>query len=242
MPGRHVGGGHHSHHSHHSHSHHSHSSHHHYHHHHHHSYNGYGGSSGGKSGCIAVMVIMFLIIPAIMMVYQALVYDVIDDTYDTYRTDSASYTVGYYEKIDTLPSVCNTEYVEDNINIITDERQVIRALRYFEQKTGICPVLITEATLPNNSQYASDYEIEQYVIEQYEQRFDDEQHMIFYYFSDIDTQGVIWAETGDEADEYMDSAAWDILFDEVETYLVQGDPQKAFTTGFTNAADKLSGN
>lgn len=183
------------------------------------------------------MIIIVFIVSAVMMVHQNISSN---DTY--YDKTITSHTVNHYEKIDTLPSVQNTEYIEDNINVITDERAVIRALRYFEEKTGICPVLITEKTLPNNDRYPSDYEIENYVTDQYKQRFDDEQHMIFYYFSDTDTEGVIWGETGNEADKYMDDVAWNILFDEVEAYLLKDDPQRAFTIGFTKAADRLSEN
>lgn len=243
MPGRSVGGGHrssshrsssHRSSSHRSSSHRS-SSHHRSSYHHHSSsyYNHNSNTSNNNSSGIIVIIVLI----AIILFSFISTIDEYRDYEDYYGTNSI-YT-GSYEKINTSPSVHKTEYIEDNANVIKNPKDVIYALRYFESKTGICPVLVTEKYFYGRTEY-DDESMEKYVVQEYNKRFNDEEHMLFYFFTDVDKKGVIWGETGSKADKYMDSYAWDVLFDEIEKYLLEDNPQQAFTKGFINTADKLS--
>ncbi len=69
-------------------------------------------------------------------------------------------------------------HIEDNAGCITETNRLEGTLKAFEQKTGICPYVLTV----NNSDWAVNYtSLESFAYTSYLERFSDEQHFLVVY-------------------------------------------------------------
>ena len=140
--------------------------------------------------------------------------------------------------------------VIDEIEMIEDDRELVRVLNGFCDVTGICPVIITTYDEVWNRNYP---DLESYAYDQYVDNYRDEQHFVIVYSLPMEQAMDIYdgndfvpdyqweAIQGDETDPIITESYFKRFADRVQDKLEAGDdPGEAFGYAFKKGTDEAA--
>lgn len=136
--------------------------------------------------------------------------------------------------------VTTGEWLRDDIGWIRSQSTVKSGLKYFYDKTGVCPYLVITETV-NGSYTPTGQEVWDYGNQVYDELFEDEGHMVFVFqCKDEGTEYNMAAVTGAQAKTVLDDEALEILYDYFDSYFWSDrDEDDLFDDAFRSAADRI---
>ena len=146
-----------------------------------------------------------------------------------------------------LSAVCSGYHIKDNIGVIDNQARLEEALAEFEDKTGICPCIVTV----NHEDWQEVYNnIEDAAFNEYVTRWDDEQHFLIFYSAAKGSPKTNWAwydMSGDDTDEIITNSHFKTFQNDLQRYLSaeNASVSDAFEAAFRRSLDymmKPSGN
>lgn len=193
---------------------------------------GYGYGSPLGAGCSLISFLLCFIIFAIIVGGFSLIS-----------------SVGTFLKATTFkpldPGLCQDygEYYYDEADTQVDP-QTAAAMREFYERTGVQPFLIVTNTVGMGSvqeEYPGDDALEKYSNDQYDERFEDEGHLLIVYYEDAETYYYTWWVAGSAAHESI--ITYDVMDSFWETFDGQlyysNDLGRAFEIAFKETADEI---
>lgn len=191
-------------------------------------------SSGSGCGCITA--IIGLIVIAIII---AILFSIFSATSNS-SSGSGNITPSSVERV-ALPagSVNETKYYTDELGWINNETKLISGLRYFYKETGVQPYLYLTDTV-NGSHFPTDYELETFANNLYDQLFTDEAHLLLVFY-EYEGMYMDYYVAGTQAKSVIDREAGDILLDYIDRYYYESNlsDEEFFSKSFTDAADRI---
>lgn len=172
-----------------------------------------------------------------IVVFIALAMCVAGAVVSVNKSRSIPYSTVQREPLDKS-NVNVTKYYEDNLDWITSEAKVNKAMEYFFDKTGVQPyLLITDNILGDT--WPENEDIDEYLNSVYDIKFTDEQHMILLYLDNGDS----WLTRylcGKTARNVMDEEACEIMLSFFDYYATSDmDDDEYFSTSFMKSADRI---
>ena len=124
-------------------------------------------------------------------------------------------------------------YYDDQVGWIHSATKVNKAMKHFQAKTGVAPVLVI-----SDYDYSSS-ELGDYASAYYEENISDEAHLVFV-FNEYNEKYTMQYVVGSGAKAVLDTEAMDILMDYIEQYYYSDMTEdEVFGTAFTKAADRM---
>ena len=140
-------------------------------------------------------------------------------------------------------SACITEdvWINDSLDWLGNDTSVRKAMKYFQEKTGIQPYLFITDNLDGKGGEITDKEAETYLADLYDSLYSDEGHMIFTFMEYAPSQNVTYLYTGTAADSVMDTDARNLFLDCADRYYADSSLSDAefFEKVFVKAADQI---
>ena len=124
-------------------------------------------------------------------------------------------------------------YFEDQAGWISSTTRLNKALKYFQSKTGVAPVLIISEYNYTNEELAG------YASTYYDEHIEDEAHLVFV-FNEYNSAYRMEYVVGAGAKTVLDTEAMDILMDYIEEYYYSDKSEdEMFAQAFEKAADRM---
>lgn len=177
----------------------------------------------------------YMVLMAIMVIFSAMLFWNAAQA----RSDAAGHPVR--EKL--AESACITEdvWINDSLDWLGNDTSVRKAMKYFQEKTGIQPYLFITDNLDGKGGEITDKEAETYLADLYDSLYSDEGHMIFTFMEYAPSQYVTYLYTGTAADSVMDTDARNLFLDCADRYYADSSLSDAefFEKVFVKAADQI---
>ena len=134
----------------------------------------------------------------------------------------------------------SSEWIDDQVDWLSNEKTVTEALQYFENKTGVQPYLIITDTVYGKSDF-TDSEAEQWLGDVYWDKFNDDGHMIVAFVEYEDSVYVDYVYTGRLANGTIDEEARNIIMDKFDLYYTDSSlsDDEYFAKVFRSSADTI---
>jgi len=178
----------------------------------------------------------YMVLMAIMVIFSAMLFWNAAQA----RSDAAGHPVR--EKL--AESACITEdvWIDDSLDWLGNDTSVRKAMKYFQEKTGIQPYLFITDNLDGKGGEITDKEAETYLAGLYDSLYSDEGHMIFTFMEYAPSQYVTYLYTGTVADSVMDADARNLFLDCADRYYADSSLSDAefFEKVFVKAAELTS--
>lgn len=202
---------------------------------------------GGRRGCGCftgiLVLIVFLIAAGVFMNEMGETTDYGDLSFLNGHEETVTWIVEGKEKLDA--SLCTP--VDSWLQIQTqghvlesEEPEIIDALQYFYDKTGVQPYFILTGNI--NGEEDPDYDtIDSYLYDTYVELFgEDEGHFILLMLLDSDSYYETWYITGDDAYAVMDYDSTELLLSRIDEYAESYDyVSDIIEKAFSSAADEI---
>nr|WP_217635435.1 TPM domain-containing protein [Evansella caseinilytica] len=137
-------------------------------------------------------------------------------------------------------AVNETSYYTDELHWIENERELLKGMETFYDKTGVQPHLVITDNVEGNTA-PSLADVEQYTQSLYQELFTDEAHLLLVFLENESQEYMTYYVVGSQAESVIDAEAGDMLLDSIDHYYVEEDMTDAafFSHSFERAADQI---
>jgi len=199
----------------------------------------YRGSGTGRGmGCGVTAIIFLVIIFIIIFIMASSIGGIFGGGSST---NSSGVTASTWQR-EALPagSVNETGYYTDELNWIGNNTKLERGMKDFYHKTGVQPYLYITDTI-NGSHYPTLDDLEAFAVEQYNQLFTDQAHLLLVFFEYDSNPYMVYCLTGSQAKQVIDDEAYNILLDYIDRYYYYNGltDEEFFSNAFRDASERI---
>ncbi len=190
---------------------------------------GYRGNGSFMGPAFAAIIILALIAVMFMSMRMPMPGGITKSTVDREPLDKQYVTLG------------NQGWYEDHLNWIRSPAKLEKGLKHFFDKTGVCPYLVITEDV-HGSYHPTGEECWEYAREIYQEKFNDEGHLVFVFQSINESDEFMMAcYTGAQAKVVIDDdEALEILYDYFDAnWWTDKDEETFFSDSFADAADRI---
>lgn len=199
-----------------------------------------GGSGGGCGGCLLTLIIL-LVVAAVLM-YAApsgcSSHSIgSSHTETTYQVSQVSHT---HKKLAASECDVKDVWLDDRADWIDNESKVVKALKYFYDKTGTQPYLVVATDVDGETDF-TDEEGEAWAHAIYDEQFDDDGHTVVAFVEYEESEYTFYIVAGRSAQSVIDDEAREIIADEINYWYTDPslDDSEYFAKVFTESADTI---
>lgn len=192
-------------------------------------------SGGSGCGCITAIIVFIVI-----AIFIAIIFTVISSSSNSSNNSSGNITPSSFERVALQAGAVNeTKYYTDELGWINNETKLISGLRHFYKETGVQPYLYLTDTI-NGSHYPTDFDLENFANEMYDELFTDEAHLLLVFY-EYEGMYMDYYVAGTQAKSVIDREAGDILLDYIDRYYYESnlEDEEFFSKSFSDAADRI---
>ncbi|MDY7222011.1 hypothetical protein [Halalkalibacterium halodurans] len=142
---------------------------------------------------------------------------------------------------DPLPEgvVNETSYYTDQLNWIDNERELLKGMEIFYDRTGVQPHLFITDNIEGNPE-PSLVDMEEYTNDLYQELFTDEAHLLLVFLEAESGNYMTYYVVGSQAQSVIDAEAGDILLDSIDRYYDEDmTDAEFFSHSFERASDQI---
>lgn len=199
------------------------------------------GGAGGCAGCLGVLVLLTIILAlAIFLIPASYMVSGMRPSTGTSATSQISQVSHTHKKL--AASECDEAdvWLDDQAGWIDNQSKVIKALRYFYNKTGSQPYLVV-ATDINGKEDFTDAEGEAWANAIYDKQFNDDGHTVVAFVEYAESEYAYYIVAGRAAQSVIDDEAREIIADEINYWYTDPslDDSAYFAKVFTESADTI---
>lgn len=145
------------------------------------------------------------------------------------------------EKLPASACVSSDQWLDDELDWITDQKTVTDAMQYFYDRTGVQPYLLIDDELAGKGESLTDAEAEDALVNLYDSLYRDDGHMIFAFIEYAPSEYLAYVYTGLAADSVVDANARGVFLGNVDRYYSDSSltDEEFFAAVFRKTADTI---
>ena len=204
---------------------------------------GRGSASGGRNGCggcgcgsIIAVIVMLIVLLTIISSCQGIFSATPNSSFMTLSVTPS--TVNRTP----LPRNSASEHVPmftDHLGWIRNQSQLLPGMRSFHDRTGVRPHLYILGDINGNINPTLT-QLSTFANARYDELFDDEAHLLFVFFENINGDYMMYVVAGNQARSVIDNEAREILLDMVQRYYYTNmSEEELFSRAFDQAGRRM---